>query len=151
MTEAIQRAQFQWEMYRLNLIAGGAIIAFAVKFPRDFEHALLVLPVFSLLLFLYWVHHGFVIRLQATDYVPRPLDTWETIRRSTILLSIIGNFGGFPLLAMSLYSKDNYKWLVWIDYGCIVIVIVLFCIWMYIQYSRTFADTLHSGKKDDGG
>jgi hypothetical protein len=79
MSEANQRSQSQWEMYRLNLVAGGAIVGFAVKMPRNFEHALLVLPVFSLLLFLYWVHHGFVIRLQAKEYVPRKLDTWELL------------------------------------------------------------------------
>lgn len=145
-SENDQRSQCQWEMYRLNLIAGGAIIAFAVKMPHDFEHALLVLPVLSLLLFLYWVHHGFVIRLQASDYVPRKLDTGEMLRRGTILPTILGNFAGFPVLAISLYSRDGYSWFVWVDYGCIAIVVVLFFVWMHVQYSQRFADSLQRDK-----
>lgn len=142
MSEESLRSQHQWEIYRLNLIAGGAIVAFAVKMPQDFEHALLVLPVFSLLLFLYWVHHGFVIRLQAKEYVPRKLDTWELLRRGTILLTILGNFAGFPVLAMSLYSKKSYSWFIWLDYVCIALVVALFFVWIHVQYSQKVANIL---------
>ena len=139
MSETEQRSSYQWQMYRLNLISGGAIIAFALKSPREFEHALLVVPLFSFVLFLYWVHHAFVIRLQATEYQPPPLDRWEFLRRGSILLTILGNFVGLPLLSMFLYTKSDYRWLVWLDLVCIALAISLFVIWMYLQYSQRAA------------
>ena len=130
------RSQHQWELFRLNIIAGGGIIAFAVKIPKDFEYALLIMPIFSTILFLYWIHHAFVIRLESKEYVPPSLNQWEFIRRFTILLAVLGNFVGFPLLSVQLYSRKDYQWLLKLDYICIIVIILLFLIWMYLQYGK---------------
>ena len=140
--EHIQRSKFQWDIYRLNLIAGGAIITFALKLPREFEYSLLILPVLSLLLFLYWVHHGLVIRVQNPDYMPRKLDIPEFLRRFTFGLTILGNFAAFPLLGTALYTKKEYIWLLFVDFACLIIISVLFFYWMYVQYSRSYAKKL---------
>ena len=135
-TESEQRAQQQWDLFRLNLIAGGAIFTFAVQSEGRFGHALLIIPIISLTFFLYWFHHGIVIRFMNPKWEPRPLDWPEILRRSTIALPMLMNFVGFPLIAISLYSGGDRKWLVYVDFGCEAMIVVLFLIWMYLQYSQ---------------
>lgn len=137
------------ELFRLNLIIGGAILAFSLKTGNDYDYAILVIPVTSFILFTKWIHHALVIRLSDRNFEPSQLKFPELIRRITIFIAILGNFCGMAALALIIYhfvaekgtTNDHtpLSWLFHLDLVLIAIMLVLFGIWMYLQYNRCFA------------
>jgi hypothetical protein len=60
--EANQRSAFQFDLFKLNLIANAVLIAFALNKPNEWSRALLACPFISFILFSLWFHHALAIR-----------------------------------------------------------------------------------------
>lgn len=136
--ESNQRAGFQFELIKLNLLTNGAIIAFALNKPNDWYDALLACPLISFLFFSLWFHHALAIRL-APDNIShitrlQKHTLAQRLRRWTFAISILGNFVLVPTVAMLLYFFKKFSWLIW--FGCVllVIILVLFGFWFKLQY-----------------
>jgi hypothetical protein len=90
------RGAQQFDLFRMNLLVSGALTAFALKPPREFEYALLLVPVVSFTLFSLWVHHAFVIRITEGASTRAESPVFECLRRLTFAIAVLANFALIP-------------------------------------------------------
>jgi hypothetical protein len=139
--ELNQRSGFQFEIIKLNLVANGAIIAFALNKPEDWAQALVACPFISFILFSLWFHHALAIRLASSEAPDSSRVAKESfpqiLRRWSFVVSMFGNFFFIPLSAIILHRIEGYyNWLVYIGIFLLVLIIILFGIWFYFQYHK---------------
>lgn len=130
-----QRSDYQFSIFKLNLLITGSIIAFAMKPSFEFLHAVLILPIVSFTLFTMWVHHAFVLYFDETKRYSLPKSLfWKGLYQITFSLSILANFVLFPGGAIFLYNKTDYSLLRYIDYVLLALIFILFLLWYYRYY-----------------
>lgn len=133
--ESTQRFEFQFQLFNLNLIANGSLIAFALNTTGNLQHALLVSPLVSFTLFMFWVHHAIVNRIRSGPINEPPVPKiWQYMRRFTYSVAILANFAVVPIIAASLYTGDQYGVLKVIDTILIVVIVIQYVFWFYFQY-----------------
>ncbi len=140
------RSSIQFNIFQLNLIANGSIISFGITLNEWFK-ALLICPLLSSILFFYWVHQGIAIRLNPMNpKIPIPSKFWHFIRVLTFSFAIISNFILIPFIALIIYSfskfyEDSLSTLLYVDYTILIISLILYFQWFYLQYYSKFKHT----------
>lgn len=131
------RSEFQFRLLELNLIVMGALASVAFSSPR-FWDSLLLIPALSFMFFLFWVHHGFVIRLTNWE-PPAPMTFWQCLRCGTFTLGILSSFVGLPIAAVLLHSRGSDRiptagFQIFGRYGFPVVTVALYLCWFCLQY-----------------
>lgn len=160
--EANQRSGFQFELFKLNLILNGALIAFALNKPDDWSRALLACPFISFILFSLWFHHALAIRLDPVETPQAPgvrrTEPSQRIRRWSFLIAMLSNFVVVPLAAVLIYQLKEYSWLSFVAVGLLVLTVVMFGFWYNVEYhgaprrelpaNKTFGATADTSASD---
>ena len=110
-----ERGAQQFDLFRMNMVFSGALIAFALKPPREFEYTLLLVPIVSFTLFCLWVHHAFVIRIMGEASQSAQSPGLEFFRRLTFSVAVLANFALIPAGSLLLYAGQSLAVLKWID------------------------------------
>jgi hypothetical protein len=131
-----QRSNFQFSLIRLNLVACGAIVAFALEPTTKYEHALLLAPIISFALFSLWVHHAIVIHHNRPEILKPAEGFWQILRIATFSFSILINFVLLPTGSILLYSSSEYSWIETVDYVLLALIVVFYVSWVYLCYFR---------------
>ena len=135
-----QRGEFQHSIIKLNLLANGALIAFALEPSMKYKHALLVCPLISFTLFSLWIHHAIVIITEIdAGYIPAPSRFCETMKRLTFSASILANFALIPAGAVLFYRSEvaaGYTALQIVDLVLMGLVFALYFCWFYLFYIK---------------
>ncbi len=138
--EANQRSGFQFELFKLNLIANGVLISFALNNAHDWSRVLLACPFISFILFALWFHHALAIRLDPVEIpeVPSARGTSfaQKTRRWSFFVAIVSNFVCVPLIAIMIYQIKSYSWLSVVAVGFLVLIIIMFSFWFYLEYYK---------------
>ncbi len=135
--QIIQRSEFQFRVFIFNLVAVGALFAFALNPVYDFKYVLCVIPGVSFILFIFWLHQAFAI-LSAKDKGSGK--KYGTLRKFTYFIAICANFiiAPFSSLILSYYYnyfiKMPYAVINYINILVMAFSMVLFVIWFCSQY-----------------
>ena len=141
-TDKEQRSAFQFETIKLNILAHGAVGAFALADDSKWSSALLLLPFLSFSLFSLWLHHAFVI-LSASggDGLSEGINKGWILafkRGGSLSVAILSSFVGLPALSIVLFSslQDPRSFIAWLVAGAILLLVSfsLYCIWLRRQY-----------------
>ena len=137
--EANQRSQFQFEIFRLNLIANAGLIAFALNSSEEWTQALLACPLISLVLFSMWFHHGIVIKIETEELnqeqdqrASRPVLSF--LRQLSVSVAVLGNFVLVPMVALSIFQVSKSSWVIPLAIGTLAMTGVLYLLWFVANY-----------------
>ena len=131
--EIEQRSSFQFSIINWNLIFTGGIGAFSLR--EQFNYALLLIPVFSFVLFCLWIHHAIAIRSSSLR-TKRVKGFWQILRRLTFSIAIIANFILIPILALYMYQDDAYCVVKIIGIVLTSLSFILYWFWFYYEYYK---------------
>lgn len=151
-----QRSAFQFRLIEFNMIAAAVFASLALR-DKTFWDALLVVPFVSLLLFVFWFHHGVVIRLMGRKKPQGPMHFWSWVRILSFVFVVLGNFLGVPIAAVLLHQRGHENLPVgWIQFtGLYVIpaiILVLVLMWVYLQYlKREWPKGVDDGSAEQAG
>jgi len=138
--EANQRSQFQFDIFRLNLIANAGLIAFALRDENEWSQALLACPLISLVLFALWFHHGIAIKMDTAELnvddcelrAPKPI--LGALRQVSVSIAVLGNFVVVPLVALSIFRLSQSSWIMPFAVSTLVITSILYIFWFGANY-----------------
>ncbi|MEZ6128825.1 MAG: hypothetical protein R3C59_09095 [Planctomycetaceae bacterium] len=137
--EKEQRSNFQFDLYKLHVVALAAMIVFAHEGPEGEQKVqwlptLLVCPFASFMFFCLWAHHAIVIVSMGVQPIER--DVLGKLRLITFAVGTLGNFVIFPAIPLALYyeHKADHLILWWIGWALIALNFTLFVFWFYWQY-----------------
>jgi hypothetical protein len=132
--ETGQRSATQFSLFSTNLMANGAIVAFGLKPPGEFSHALLLAPIVSFVLFSLWVHNAIVIRSIRASTAATHRSRWWVVRTLTFSIAMLSNFVLFPMGAMLLHDGSAYSAIRTLDIVLLTVAAGLYILWFYVQY-----------------
>jgi fatty acid desaturase len=134
--EIDRRSQEQFQLFKLNIIAAGAIATYALSDKGD-HNALLIIPWLSFAMFVYWVYQGVSIR-SADRKSASNREFWEWVRRFFAFVARMMNFALLPWGAIQIHKGEEYLKFKEITSILPWISIILYLIWFIYQYLIVF-------------
>lgn len=149
--EIERRSDEQFQLFKLNIIASGAIATFALSDNGD-QNALLIIPWLSFTVFVYWIYQGISIRSADRKHASNR-EFWEWVRRFFAFVARMINFGLLPWGAVQIHKGLEYPVFKEISSVLPWISIVLYLIWFIYQYLIPFpppdSEELNNGFQRD--
>lgn len=136
-----QRGAFQFRLLELNLISAGVLGSFALSNTDRYWDILLLYPFLSFLLFVFWLHHAFVIRLELLKPPPPPTG-WQIARRQLFAVGILGSFVVLPCAGVWLHARgpERLPSEAMSTAGLVVFPVLVFAgfaSWFVLQYHKS--------------